>query len=111
MNSDQVIFEILKLVSSLPSADEQFSLIAKALLYVSEEQLAAAWANGEFEAHQARLLERFDKMREFIAAEPDLELLRRRAERDRAIEIGDKAELERLNHWLRRGLGLNEEKD
>jgi hypothetical protein len=66
--------------------------------------LAAAWAAGEFKEVQARLVKRFENMRNFLAVEPDVELLRWRAEYHRAIEEGDLAELGRLNEELRRRL-------
>jgi hypothetical protein len=47
-NEGVILFEILKLVRNLPSQDEKFMILAKALLHVSEEELAAAWASGEF---------------------------------------------------------------
>jgi hypothetical protein len=59
-NEGVILFEILKVVRNLPSQDEKFMILAKALLHVSEEELAAAWASGEFKEVQARLVKRFE---------------------------------------------------
>ena len=104
MDDNRLIFELLKLIGKFVSREEKFAILAKALLYVSEEELAAAWADGEFKEVQLRLVSKFENMRRFVSKEPDVELLKCRADRERAIEEKDTVALERLNQELRRRL-------
>jgi hypothetical protein len=107
MDDNRLIFELLKLIGKFVSREERFAILAKALLYVSEEELAAAWADGEFKEVQSRLVGKFENMRRFVGKEPDVELLKWRAERERAIEEGDQGALDQLNEELRRKLEGN----
>ena len=101
-NENELIFDILHVLRDLPSCEEKFVVLVHALLVVSGEELGAAWADGKFNEVQSQLVERFETMRHIISAETDIELFRWRSERERAIEEGDKAELERLNQEIRR---------
>ena len=101
-NENELIFDILHVLRDLPSYEEKFVVLAHALLVVSGEELGAAWADGKFNEVQSQLVERLETMRHIISAETDVELFRWRSERERAIEEGDKAELERLNQEIRR---------
>ena len=99
MDKDAVFKEILRLVFSLPQKDQLKTLTA-AWVTVSQDDLARAWNDGEFKHVQARQLRLIEKIHQLVKEEPDLELLRWRAEFEKATEEGDSVEMKRLEKEL-----------
>jgi hypothetical protein len=102
--ADNLLFEILRRLVVLPSREEQLMTLAAAWLTISKEELADGWTDGTFQEVQTRQFRILDRMRDLISGEPDLELLRHKAEADRAIEESDWPEFERLQNELKRRL-------
>ena len=95
---------VFRLVTSLPSRQEQLLMLAEAWLLVAKEDLKAAWINEEFTEAQTRQLTMLDRMRHVISEEAELELERHEPETERAIEEADWGELERLEQKVKRRL-------
>jgi len=104
MTKENLFPLIFRLVTSLPSREEQLLILAEAWLLVAKEDLSAAWKNKEFKEAQTRQLRMLDRMRDFTNQEAELELERREPETERAIEEADWGELERLEQKVKRRL-------
>src|SRR5262245_11436711 len=98
---DNLVSEILQL---LVSDLEGLNTLGVAFLSLAFKELAQGCSAGNFKEIRARHLRILDNMRNFIEGEPPLELLRYRAEAERAIEESDWDELQRLNEEFKRRL-------
>jgi hypothetical protein len=99
MDKDGVVQEILRLVFGLPRK-ERLETLSAAWMTVSQDDLADGWSDGRFEQTQERQLDLLDGLRDLVSDEPDTDLLRWRAEFERATEESDLAEVERLKKEL-----------
>ena len=95
---------IFRLVTSLPSRQEQLLTLAEAWLLVAKEDLKSAWRNEEFKEAQIRQLAMLDRMRDFTSHEAELELQLHQPETEPTIEEADWVELERLEQKVKRRL-------
>jgi hypothetical protein len=97
---------IVRLVTSLPSRQEQLLVIAEAWLLVAKEDLKAAWKNEEFKEAQTRQLTMLDRMRDFTSQEAEVEFQSHQpgTETEPAIEEVGWGELEQLEEKVKRRL-------
>lgn len=97
---------IVRLVTSLPSRQEQLLVIAEAWLLVAKEDLKAAWRNEEFKEAQTRQLTMLDRMRDFTSQEAEVEFQSHKpgTETEPAIEEVGWGELEQLEEKVKRRL-------
>ena len=106
MASDDLFPLIFRLVTSLPSRQEQLLILAEAWLLVAQEDLHSALRNEKLKEAQAHQLTMLSRMQEFINenAELDLQQLQDQPKIERAIEEADWGELERLEKKLKHRL-------
>ena len=104
MTQDDLFPLIFRLVTSLPSRQEQRLILAEAWLLVAKEELQTARRNEKFKEAQAHQLTMLDRMRDFINEDAALVLQQHQPEPERAIEEADWGELERLEKKVRRRL-------
>jgi len=104
MTKENLFPLIFRLVTSLPSRQEQLLTLAEAWLLVAKEDLKSAWGNEEFKEAQTRQLTMLDRIRDFTSQEAELELQQPQPETERAIEEADWVELERLEQKVKRRL-------
>ena len=103
MAPDNLFPLIFRLVSSLPTRQEQLLILAEAWLLVAREDLKAAWRNEKFKQAQTDQLTQLDRMRDFISEDAELEL-QQQPHMERAIEQADWGELEQLEKKVKRRL-------
>jgi hypothetical protein len=104
MTKENLFPLIFRLVTSLPSRQEQLIILAEAWLLVAKEDLRAALRNEEFKEAQTRQLKMLDRMRDFTSQEAELELQSQLPETEQAIEEAGWGELERLEQKIKRRL-------
>ena len=97
---------VLRLVTSLPSLQEQLLMLAEAWLLVAKQDLKAAWRNEEFKEAQTRQFTMLDRMRDFPGHEAELEFQSHKpgTETEPAIEEASWGELEQLEEKVKRRL-------
>ena len=95
MAPDDLFPLIFRLVSTLPTRQEQLLILAEAWLLVARDDLQAAWRNEKFKEAQTDQLTQLDRMRAFISEDAELEL-QQQPPTERTIEEADWRELERL---------------
>ena len=97
---------VFRLVTGLPSRQEQLLLLAEAWLLVAKEDLKAAWRNEEFKEAQTRQLTMLERMRDFTSQEAELEFQSHKpgTETEPAIEEASWGELEQLEEKVKRRL-------
>jgi hypothetical protein len=104
MGHDDLFPLIIRLVTTLPTRQQQLLILAEAWLLVAKEDLQSTWKSEKFEETQTNQLTMLDRMRDFISQEVELELQEQRPETRRAIEEADWGELERLEKKVKRRL-------
>jgi hypothetical protein len=97
---------VFRLVTSLPSRQEQLLMLAEAWLLVAKEDLKAAWRNEEFKEAQARQMTMLDRVRGFTSQEAEVEFQSHKpgTEAEPAIEEASWVELEQLEEKVKRRL-------
>ena len=95
---------IFRLVTTIPSRQEQLLTLAEAWLLVAQEDLKMAWRNEELKEAQARQLAMLDRMRDFTSQEAELEFQSHKPETEPAIEEVSWGELEQLKEKAKRRL-------
>ena len=101
MAPDNLFPLIFRLVTSLPTRQEQLLILAEAWLLVAREDLQAALRNEKFKEAQTDQLTQLDRMRDFISEDAELEL-QQQPQMERAIEEADWGELEQLEKKVKR---------
>ena len=104
MTQENLFPLIVRLVTSLPTRQEQLLILAEAWLLVAKVDLQSAWRNEEFKEAQTHQLTLLDRMRDFTSQDAALELQQHQPETERAIEEADWGELERLEKKVKRRL-------
>ena len=104
MTQENLFPLIVRLVTSLPTRQEQLLILAEAWLLVAKVDLQSAWRNEEFKEAQTRQLTMLDRMRDFTSQEAELELQLDQPETEPAIEEANWGELERLEQKVKRRL-------
>jgi hypothetical protein len=93
---------IVRLVTSIPSRQEQLLLLTEAWLLIAKEDLKAAWRNEEFKAAQTRQLTMLDRMRDFTSqAEVEFQSHKPGAQTEPPIEEVGWGELEQLEQKIK----------
>ena len=97
---------VFRLVTGLPSRQEQLLLLAEAWLLIAKEDLKAGWRNQEFQAAQTRQLTMLDRLRDFTSQEAEVEFQSHKpgTEIEPPIEEVSWGELEQLEEKVKRRL-------
>ena len=95
---------IFRLVTSLPTRQEQLLILTAAWFLVAREDLQSAWRGDSFKDAQTRQLTLLDRMRDYTSREVELELQQRLPGLEQAIDEASWGELEHLEQGTKQRL-------
>jgi len=105
MTKENLFPLVFRLVTSLPSRQEQLLILAEAWLLIAKEDLKTAWRNEEFKNVQTRHLTLLDRLRDFTSeAEVEFHSHKPGAQTEPAIEEMTWQELEQIEEKVKRRL-------
>ena len=105
MTKENLFPLIFRLVTTIPSRQEQLLILAEAWVLIAKEDLKTAWRNEEFKNVQTHHLARLDRIRDFTAeAEVEFQSHKPGTQTEPAIEEVSWGELEQLEEKVKRRL-------